>query len=29
MADAALTAATAGGYGYIEADARAVLEKLR
>jgi hypothetical protein len=28
MADQALAAATAGGYGYIEADARAVLEQL-
>jgi hypothetical protein len=29
MADAALAAATTGGYGYIEADARSVLAKLR
>jgi class 3 adenylate cyclase len=28
MADAALTTAGAGGYGYIEADARAVIERL-
>jgi predicted ATPase len=29
MAEAALSAATAGGYGYVERDARAVLERLR
>lgn len=28
MAESALAAATAGGYGYIQADARAVLEQL-
>jgi hypothetical protein len=28
MAEQALTAATAGSYGYIERDARAVLEQL-
>jgi hypothetical protein len=28
MAEQALTAASAGGYGYIERDARAVLERL-
>src|SRR5262249_8636762 len=29
MANAALNAATAGGYGYVETDARAVLNRLR
>jgi class 3 adenylate cyclase len=29
MAEAALTAAIAGGYGYVESDARTVLERLR